>query len=50
MSVNTELPNNIDEILEKMVNLKGSDLHISVNNPAMVRVNGEFTKKQNQTC
>ncbi len=44
MSVNTELPSSIDEILEKMVKLNGSDLHISVNNPAMVRVNGEFTK------
>jgi twitching motility protein PilT len=38
------MPTHIDQLLEKMVEFAGSDIHIAVNSEAMVRVNGEFAK------
>ncbi len=43
MSFDT-VPTDVNYLLEKMIELDGSDLHITVNSPAMVRVNGEFAK------
>lgn len=39
--INEEL--HIDELLERMLELKGSDLHLSAKNYPMVRVHGEMT-------
>ncbi len=38
------VPTDVNCLLQKMIELDGSDLHITVNSPAMVRVNGEFAK------
>ncbi len=40
----TTAPTDINLLLQQMIDLNGSDLHITVNSPAMVRVNGEFAK------
>ena len=37
-----ELPGDIRELLQKVVELKGSDLHLSVDSPPLVRINGEL--------
>lgn len=42
--ISTTVPTDVNYLLEKMIELDGSDLHITVNSPAMVRVNGEFAK------
>lgn len=40
----TTLPTHLDELLKKMVELNGSDLHIAVNSKAMIRVHGDFVR------
>ncbi len=40
----TEIPTHINELLGRMVELDGSDIHLAVNSPAMVRVHGSFEK------
>lgn len=37
-------PDHLDDILAVSIGLKGSDIHIAVNSPAMIRVHGEFVK------